>query len=171
MQIVRILITATVLTLAGSPSVLSQSSTPSPESLQAARELVFIVSDNTTSDFVSKMSAQVWPSIETGLRAQNSKIDKATITELRSELDRVVGNYFAEIMKDAPALYARYYTVQEMHEIIAFYRTPTGAKTLKVMPQAMADISASMAPRMQGLQEKVSLAFLNVLQKRGYYAQ
>ena len=74
-------------------------------------------------------------------------------------------------MKATPAVYARYFTVGEMQEIIAFYRSPAGAKTLKVMPQIMTEVSTTMAPQMQTLQEKVSLAFLNLLQKRGLYAR
>ncbi len=78
---------------------------------------------------------------------------------------------YAEVMKEAPAIYAKYFTAQEMRDLVAFYQTPLGAKTMQVMPKAMADFAAMTLARMQGLQEKVYLAFLNVLQKRGLYAQ
>jgi hypothetical protein len=42
---------------------------------------------------------------------------------------------------------------------------------LRVLPQATASLSAKMLPRLQGLQERVYLAFLNILQKRGLYGQ
>jgi hypothetical protein len=78
---------------------------------------------------------------------------------------------YNEVINDAPAIYTRYFTAQEMRDLLAFYRTPAGAKALRVMPQALAELSAKSLARMQGLQERVYLAFLNVLQKRGLYAQ
>jgi len=38
------------------------------------------------------------------------------------------------------------------------------------MPQVLADVNALTMARMQGLQERVTLAFLNILQKRGCMA-
>ena len=101
------------------------------------------------------------------MREENEKINNPTAAELRKEYERLVAEEYNEIIKDAPAVYARHLTAQEMRELIAFYRTPAGAKTLRVMPQATLELTAKRLERMQGLQEKVYLAFLNVLQKRG----
>jgi hypothetical protein len=172
MKLLHIFFLTMAVGLLGTQSGVSQSAAqPSPETLQAAKELLAVVSDSMISDLTSKMTAQVWPSMESTLRTRNPKIDAATSGELRKEFERLMVNHVSDTMKDAPAIYARYLTASEMRDIVVFYRTPSGAKTLKVMPQVMADLSATMAPRMQGLQEKVELAFLNLLQKRGLYAQ
>jgi len=34
------------------------------------------------------------------------------------------------IIAEGPAIYARHFTAQELREIMAFYRTPTGGKLL-----------------------------------------
>jgi hypothetical protein len=149
----------------------AQNSAPSPETLQAAKELVSTVSSGMISEMAGRMTAQVWPSMETALRTQNPRIDAATITELRDEFQKLIVGYVSEIMNDLPAIYARYLTAQEMGEIVAFYRTPTGAKALKVMPQATSDSISLIMPRLQGMQEKANLAFLTILQMRGYYAR
>jgi uncharacterized protein len=149
----------------------SPAASGSPEALQAAKDLVGLISGSMLSDLSAKMTAQVWPAVETGLRSKNPKIDAATIAELRKEFERLQFDYISQIMSETPTIYTRYFTVQEMHDIVAFYQTPTGAKALKVMPQATADLLAMMTPRLQGMQEKVNLAFLNILQKRGLYAQ
>jgi hypothetical protein len=90
---------------------------------------------------------------------------------LHNEYEKLQISYISEIVDEAPSIYARYFSAQEMRDITAFYRTPAGAKTLKVMPRATADLFALVTPRMQGMQERVNLAFLNILQKHGLYAK
>ena len=141
------------------------------ETLQAAKELVVLISGSVTSDLTTKMTTRVWPPVESALRAENPKINSVTISELRTEFERLIVDSLSEAMNDAPTLYARHFTAQEIREVVAFYRTPAGAKTLKVMPQVTEEFLATITPRLQGLQEKVNLAFLNILQKRGFYAQ
>jgi hypothetical protein len=173
MKTVRIFILTAAMSV-GIPYGVSQSvaqSSPSPEALQAAKELVSVISGSMISEVTSSMTAQVWPSMEASLLAQHPKLDPPTLVELRNEFERLQVNNVSEFMNDAPAIYARHFTAQEMRDIAAFYRTPTGDKTLKVMPQAMAELYATMSPRLQGLQERVNLAFLNILQRRGYYGK
>jgi len=153
-----------------SVSSLAQNA-PSPEALQAAKDLVSVISSTTISDMSSKMVAQVWPSIETALRTQNPKLDAATLADMRAEYEWIMVTNITLAMNDAPPIYARYFTAQEMRDIMAFYRSPAGAKTLKTMPEITASITALMTTRLQGLQEKVNLAFLNVMQRHGLYAQ
>jgi hypothetical protein len=156
------------------PSSAPTQATPAPvsaEALQAAKDLVAMVSVSMLSDLTNKMTAQVWPSVEAVLRAQNPKVDAATLMELRGEFQRQILDNVAEAMKDAPTIYGRYFTAQEMRDLAAFYRTPVGAKTLQAMPQITADLNGLMLARMQSLQERVNLAFLNVLQKHGLYAK
>jgi hypothetical protein len=58
-----------------------------------------------------------------------------------------------EMYNEASSLYARYFTPQEMDQLAAFYRTPTGQKALNVMPQltaeAMKMAQRIVAPRVQ----------------------
>ncbi len=58
-----------------------------------------------------------------------------------------------EMYNEASSLYARFFTPQEMDQLAAFYRTPTGQKALNVMPQLTAEAMKSaqriVAPRVQ----------------------
>ncbi|MGH6884508.1 MAG: DUF2059 domain-containing protein [Geminicoccales bacterium] len=173
MKILRISVVAASLAIGAVPQMIAPSfaeDAPSPETLQAAHDLVAVFNEPTVAEAVANLTAQVWPTIEKDLRAQNPKIDAATAAELRKEYERLMTEEYKEIISDAPAVYARFFTAQEMRDLIAFYRTPAGAKSLRVMPQATLDLTAKRLERIQGLQEKVYLAFLNVLQKRGLYA-
>lgn len=64
-----------------------------------------------------------------------------------------------EMINAMPALYARHFTVAEIQEMGRFYKTPLGAKTLKVMPQLTAESmqlgQQLVAPRIQALSERI----------------
>jgi hypothetical protein len=180
MKVFKIFVVAASLAVGAIPQMIAPSwaenqqspqAAPSPETLQAARDLVAVFNEQTIAATISNLTAQVWPSIEQALRAQNPKIDAGTAADLRKEYERLMTQDYNQIMSDAPAIYARYFTAQELRDMLAFYRTPAGAKALRVMPQALAELTAKSGARMQGLQEKVYLAFLNLLQQRGLYAQ
>jgi hypothetical protein len=54
-----------------------------------------------------------------------------------------------------------------MRAMTAFYRTPAGTKALAVMPSIQAELGRAMLPRMRGLQAKLTLAYLDMLQRKG----
>jgi hypothetical protein len=138
---------------------------PSPEALRAAQELSAMVSGDTIAQMSAAMTAQIWPNIEGSLA---SKIDAATLAELRTEFERSVAAFAGETMKSSPAVYARNFSTQELHEIVAFYRTPTGAKALHVMPKVMGDVMAQMGPRVQAFQQDLNAKMVAILEKHGY---
>lgn len=70
-------------------------------------------------------------------------------------------------MADTPAIYARHFSAQELRDMLALYKTPTGEKALKVMPQLTAKVFQMVMQRMQGLQVQIMGAFNNVLRQRG----
>ena len=142
-------------------------SQPSAETMQAANDLMAIMSPDTVRQMVTGMTAQVWPSIEREVRAKRSDVDQATMSELRAEFETIQMRYMANVMADAPALYAKHFSAAELRDMIAFYKTSTGQKALKVMPQVMTDVIAMIMPRMQGLQAQIIGAFNEVLRKKG----
>jgi uncharacterized protein len=155
---------------AQSPAPATASSA-SPQAQLAARELVGLMSGSILSELTTKMTAEVWPSMEQALREQNPKMDSATLAALRAEFERLIVENMSAAIGDMPAVYERYFTADELRGLVAFYRSPLGTKVLKTLPQTTADMLAIMTPRVQGLEERVNLAFLNILQKRGLYAQ
>ena len=138
---------------------------PSLEALRAAQELSAMVSRDTIAQMSAAMTAQIWPNIEGSLA---SKIDAATLAELRTEFERSVAAIANETMKSSPAVYARNFSAQELREIVAFYRTPTGAKALHVMPKVMGDVMAQMGPRVQAFQQDLNAKMVAILEKHRY---
>jgi hypothetical protein len=54
-----------------------------------------------------------------------------------------------------------------MRDIQDFYRTPTGAKALKVLPEIMGEMMGKLGPRIQDTMQRVNVAVAGILQKHG----
>ncbi len=139
----------------------------SADALKAANELMAVMSKDTVRQLVTGMTAQVWPALERALRTKRSDIDQATLTELRTEFERIQVEYMTGVMAEAPAIYAKHFSAQELRDMLAFYKTPTGQKSLQVMPQLTSEVFAMVMQKMQGLQMQIMGAFTNVLRQRG----
>ena len=137
----------------------------SPEAMRAANELMQIMSADMMKQMTSAMTAQMWPQLQNQF---GGKVDSATLLELRSEYERVLTKFLSESMTDAPSLYARYFSAQELHDIAAFYRTPTGAKSLQLVPKVMAEFTNSLMPRLPAFQRELEGAVEYVVRKHGY---
>jgi hypothetical protein len=157
-----------ILLLVGGITPVAGQSSPSPEALQAAKELASLVSRGTMGELMTNMNNQLWPSVEADVRRSNPSIDAATLGEIRQAIERVQMAFVDGILNEAPNVYVRHFTVQEMRDILAFYKTPAGAKALTEMPKLTAELLSGLAPRMQTLQRDLAVAITEVLQRKGY---
>ena len=76
--------------------------------------------------------------------------------------------FISKVMEDAPSIYARHFTTAELRQLLAFYQSPLGEKSLRVLPQITTETMALIMPRMQQLQAQVVEAFTKVLRDRGF---
>jgi hypothetical protein len=135
------------------------------EALQAANELASIIAKDAVNQISRELSAGFWPNLENALK---SKVDDATLSELRAEFDRRLAQFGADAMKDAPAVYAKNFTAQELRDITAFYRTPTGAKALQTMPKVMIEYLSGVRPKVQEFQQGMRTSVQEIMQRHGY---
>jgi hypothetical protein len=166
MRALRLLIIVLALTGIAGRVDAEDAPSPSPEALQAANELFAVLSGDMMKRLSAQMIAAFWPVLEQKARAEN--IDDATIAELRTEFERIQVAFITDAMKDAPPIYARHFTVPELHELAAFYRSPTGAKALEQMPQVTGEFAALIAPRLKDAQTETNEALTRVLREHGY---
>jgi hypothetical protein len=101
-------------------------------------------------------------------KARASNMDADTVAELHQELQRIVHDNVVDTLKLAPPIYARHFTAAEMHDIIAFYQTPTGAKALRELPRVMGEFTAQMVPHLQDLKIQTAEAINKILREHGY---
>jgi uncharacterized protein len=164
LRVWRVLAVASLLLVAGGQARADDP--PSPEALAAATDLLAVLSPDMMKQLTGSVTAAFWPMVEQ--QAHANKIDDATIAEMRTEFERIQLAFVSDAMKEAPPIYARHFTVAELHELAAFYRTPTGTKALHEMPQVMSDMTALLIPRLQDLQRRTGEAFDKILHAHGY---
>jgi hypothetical protein len=156
---------ALLIALGAQPAPVVAQSTPSPDAVKAADELFSLLSKDMLDQIAKQLTAALWPLVERDLQ---NKIDASTLIQLRAEFERIQASNLATVMKEAPAIYARHFTLQELRELTAFYRTSIGQKALKEMPQVMAESVAVMTPRIQEIQMQSMESFSKILHERGY---
>jgi uncharacterized protein len=179
MRCARVLLVTATMALAGVSESLAQqtpvATQPSPERLQAARNLVAVESSATIAEMTSEVVAQVSPQIETALRAKHPNLDDATLGEISSAFERLLRETVAARMKEAmnelPPIYARYFSIAELNEIAAFYRTPTGAKLLATRPKVMAGLMPALLASSGSMTREFDAAYSEILKKHGYKAK
>jgi uncharacterized protein len=164
----RLLLVFAVLLFLGPLWSARAEESPSPEALQAATELMSIMSPDMTHQLAAQTTNAVWPRIVQALRAQNNNINDATLAELRNEFEHDQMDMLPGVLKDAPPIYARHFTVDELHQLIAFYKTPLGAKTLRELPQVMGELLVTITPRVQVAQQQAIARFNDILRQHGY---
>ena len=72
-----------------------------------------------------------------------SRLDERVMELFRQKID--LGKVVDEV---SHALFDKYYTAEELRDLIAFYKTPTGQKSIKIMPQLFADSMAETGKRL-----------------------
>jgi hypothetical protein len=159
----KLLFSAIVTALLNAAPVAAQPPN-SPEALKAAEELFAILSKDILAQLSAGITAQAWPRIEAEL---GRTVDAATLAELRAEFDRVVHKFLTEAMKEGPPIYAKHFSAPELREVAAFYRSPTGAKALRLLPQVLLEFNTVMTTRLAGLEKELSEALDAVLRRRG----
>ena len=170
MRILRIVAVFAMVALCGAPIGLHSAAAQNaatPEGLQAARDLVALLNKETLHQMVSRMTEQVWPVYERGLRTKQPNISDSVVAELRREFERIQLDYISAVMADAPAIYARHFSAAELRELLAFYHTPVGEKSLRELPQIGAEAMALIMPRLPQVRTQTMDAFTKILRQRG----
>jgi hypothetical protein len=138
------------------------------ETMAVARELFAVTFDRAGQEINAQAVAHTWPSVENALRAKNPDLDAAKSAELQKEFTRIRLEKMRAVMKDAPAIYARHLTVDDMRQIIAFYRTPAGAHLIQAVPSIVSEIFAIALPAMPTIVAETYEDFLKLARERGY---
>jgi hypothetical protein len=153
--------------LGGSSAVKAQNAT-SPDALAAAQELFSVMSTDMVEQMVQQGLMQIWPTMEQALRSKNPDIDAAALTGLRDDIARIYRTSVSDALKDAPGIYARYFTAQELRDIMAFNKTPTGVKALSTMPKIMGEIMKMVVAQAPAIQAQLNTAIVGAVEKRGF---
>jgi hypothetical protein len=151
MRSLRHLAFAVVLAAGLSSPAARAESLPSAETMEAAQALFTQLFAHGFVALNAQSVETAWPGIERALRGHKPDLSATTLAELKQEFERIRLARLSEIVKDLPALYARYLTADEMRTLASFYGSPTGAKMLQVMPALLPEAFAAVLPRIQSM--------------------
>lgn len=107
---------------------------------KAALELVHFV---VPRDIYLKMTEQMIAAMSGELRKQSENLPADFEKRMQDVMADVLP--YDELLAWAAEIYATRFTVDELHTITAFYKTPVGQKTIKLMPELQGEIGLKVA--------------------------
>jgi uncharacterized protein len=117
---IRVACLALGLLTAGSAG--AQSPAPSPEAMTAARELIVTM---RAAEYFKTIMPALMRNLKPAIVQNRPQVERdydALVPLLLEGMDARVN----EIIDEVAALYARTFTAEELREVVAFYRGPTG---------------------------------------------
>ena len=133
--------------------------------LAAAQELVDVT---MSRDFTQRMASIGWPPIAAQIKSKNPSIKPETTAKLEASYKNVMTSYFSGLMTDMVPLYAKYFTEQELKDLLAFNSTPLGRKSQEILPKIMAEGMPKIMQGVQALMPKIQQEFSEILKSEGF---
>lgn len=165
----------------------SAQQTVSPEKQALVRELFEVMGlrkniEETTQLIFANQEKEL-PKIMLSLIEGDKNLTQAQKQELKKSTDEMAGRVnqrnreflqkfnLAQMVEDISyPLYDKYFTENELRDLIAFYKSPTGQKTISVMPSLMTDVMTDVQkvflPKMQEFIKQTTEAELAELKKQ-----
>jgi hypothetical protein len=151
------------LCLTASPCLAQE---PTPGQLAAARELIGLTGSlSTVDDMLPAFGEQI-------------KRQAVSRPELTADLDAVLKSLQPELELQRQRIanlvardYAKYMSEAEMKEVAAFFKTPAGAKYIRVQPQLVDDVVNDVAGWSEQASEYVVTRVRAEMAKRGHQMQ
>ena len=159
----RLIAVAALALLAALPARAQE---PSASHLAAAKELVQIIG-------VTASTEEIIPALTEDIRRQ-----AVTRPEIVKDLNEVLKNLQPELdlqrqqaLNSVTRVYAKWLTEPELKEIIAFYKTPVGAKFNKIQPDIVEDAVKELGAWSQQVAEYIMTRTRVEMAKRGHQLQ
>jgi len=156
---------AAVLVLTLLMAAPSAAQSPSAEGMAAARELVTTM---RLSDQLKALMPMIMNSMKTAMLAGRSpefvRDFEAFVPKLMAEFDSRTGE-FTDVLA---TVYAANFTAQELRDMTAFYRTPTGQKMLERLPTVMQQSMQLGQTYGKKIGDEVMQRMIEELRKKGH---
>jgi hypothetical protein len=151
-----------ILALLGARPASAQA--PSPDAIAAARELVAASrATEQLKTLLPMLMQQLKPAVVQGRPAVEKDYDAITPALIAASLKRL--DEVADLMA---AVYVRNFTLAEIRDVTAFYRTPTGQKLLEKMPIVMQESMQAGQRFAQAIAADLQKGIVDELRKRGH---
>lgn len=146
------------------PMLVARAEPIDPDAIAAARELIELTVSN---DIQNKIVDQSWPAMEPVVRKAAPQIDENQMSSLKETYMQILSENMKMVTAQFPDLYAKYFSAQEIRDLLVFYRTPVGKKMVEVTPALGGDLMQIMMPQMPAMSARINEAFVRVLKDKG----
>lgn len=109
----------------------------------------------------------------TGAAKVSVDVMRQMIAPIRASYPNVPEEFWNDFLRQVNAedlidlivpVYDKYYSLQDIHDLIAFYQSPVGQKTIKVLPQMSAETISAGQEWGRGLADQI----MKKLREKGY---
>ncbi|HEY7297135.1 MAG TPA: DUF2059 domain-containing protein [Xanthobacteraceae bacterium] len=154
-----------LLILTGSNLAVAQSpAPPNPESMTAARELLAASRMDT---LVRSMLPSILQNLRPAFVQGRPKQFVDAFDAMTPVLVEAFGSRIGEMGDQVATVYAQTFSVDEMHQLTAFYRSPVGQKLLEKMPGIVQQTTAIGQAFGRKVAEEMRGKIADELRKRG----
>lgn len=150
-------------------SVIAQTIAPATPSTSRAS-----ATPPTTDKDQALKRAEIRRLIElTGAAKVSVDVMRQLIAPIRASFPNVPEQFWDDFLKQVNAddlidlvvpVYDKYYSLQDIHDLIAFYQSPVGQKTIQVLPQLSAETISAGQEWGRGLADRI----MQKLREKGY---
>jgi uncharacterized protein len=159
---IRIACLALGLLAAGSAGAQSQA--PSPEAMAAARELIATM---RAADYFKTIMPAIMHNLKPAIVQNRPQVERdydALVPLLLESMEARLN----EMIDQVAALYARTFTAEELREVVAFYRGPTGQKFVQRLPLITQESMVIGQRFGQSIGTEIRDRMIDELRKRGH---
>ncbi len=148
-----------VLLLASAPRArAADAAQPTPIAVELAR---YVLPEENWNRTLAGVSRQAGQSMSQMAEQQGASVPPDLVERLMREIMNIYS--YQEIIDLQASVLAKHYTEPELRELLAFYKTPIGQKTIRIMPEVVQDANAQvmlvMQQRLPAVLEKVKAEF------------
>jgi uncharacterized protein len=137
---------------------------PPPENLAAARELVQLL---RSTDQFKALGPAIMQAIRPAIVQGRPEMDK-NFDVVLPVVNDVMARRASELADAIAVIYASNFSVAEIHDIEAFYQSPTGRKLLTQQPMIVRESLVAGQKWAQALSPELREAIVAELRKRGH---
>lgn len=136
---------------------------------EAARnDLAKVLVEKTSSNaMVDQMAEAVWPTLEATITQANDEVGDELLGKMKAvyvDLNRDLVN---SMSGDIVQFYAANFTEEELQQLLDFYESDLGVKTLAMTPKLMSEVMPGMMAKIQQDIPKMIEEFKVLLEEEG----
>lgn len=96
---------------------------------------IALIKESRVLDSIDHVMRAAMEQVSASIKKKNPSITDETMDVIMDEAIKGLNNQKPIFLVEIAKLYTKYFTAEEMRTITEFYRTPTGKKSISVLPQ------------------------------------